>query len=87
MSEDPKKENARAALWLKFYGPMDRTLFEQECAEVFEEGFKDFPLEHVLFHKIDRGKSGSIVMLWQELLTEFPLDKKCETFEFGPVWI
>ena len=54
---------------------MDRTLLEQECAEVFEEAFKDFPLSHVLFHKLDRVKSGSIVNLWQELLTEFPLDK------------
>ncbi len=54
---------------------MDRTLLEQECAEVFEETFKDFLLSYVLFHKLDRDKSDSIVKLWQELLTEFPLDK------------
>jgi hypothetical protein len=61
---------------------MDRTLFEQECAEVFEEAFKDFPFTHVFFHKLDRDKSGSVAKLWQELLTEFPIDKKCTTFEF-----
>jgi hypothetical protein len=61
---------------------MDRTLLERECAEVFEEAFKDFPLTHVLFHKLHRGKSGSIDKLWQELLTEFPLDKKRATFEY-----
>ncbi len=61
---------------------MDRTLLEQECVEVFEETFKDFPLAHVLFHKLNRGKSGSIVTVWQELLTEFPLDKKRSTFEY-----
>ncbi len=27
-------------------------------------------------------KSGSIVKVWQELLTEFPHDKKCTTFEY-----
>jgi hypothetical protein len=57
-------------------------LCEQECAEVFEESFKDFPLTHVLFHKLDRGKSGSMDKLCQEFLTEFPLDKKRPTFEF-----
>ena len=35
---------------------MDRTLLEHECAEVFEVVFKDFPLVHVVFHKLDRGK-------------------------------
>ncbi len=61
---------------------MDRTLFEQECGEVFEETFKDFPFEHVFFHKLDRDKSGSVVKIWQELPTEFPIDKTCVTFEF-----
>ncbi len=61
---------------------MDRTLLEQECAEVFEEVFQDFPLTLILFHKLDRDKSVSIVKLCQELLTEFPIDKKCATFEF-----
>jgi hypothetical protein len=60
---------------------MDRTLLEQECAEVFEESFQDFPLTHVFFHNLDRGKSVSVSKLWQELLTEFPIDKKCATFE------
>jgi hypothetical protein len=82
LSKDPKQEQARSDLCLKNYGPMDRTLLEQECVEVFEEAFKDFPLAHVLFQKLDRGKSGSIVKLWQELLTEFPLDKKRATFEY-----
>jgi hypothetical protein len=82
LSKDPKQEQARADLWHKYYGPMDRTLLEQECAEVFEEAFKDFSFVHVLFHKLDRGKSGSIVMLWQELLMKFPLDKKRATFEY-----
>jgi hypothetical protein len=54
LSKDPKQEQARADLWLKYYGPMDRTLLEQECTEVFEE----------------------------ELLTEFPIDKKRVTFEY-----
>ncbi len=44
---------------VKDYGPMDRTLLEQECAEVFEEVFKDFLLTHVLFHKLDRDKLDS----------------------------
>ncbi len=82
LSKDPKQEQTRTDLWLKYYGPMDRTLLEQERADVFEEAFKDFPLAHVLFHKLDRGKSGSIAKLWQELLTEFPLDKKRVTFEY-----
>ena len=68
LSEDPKQEKTRSNLWFKYYGPMDRTLLEQECAEVFEEVFKDFPLAHVLFHYLDRGKSDSIVKLCQELL-------------------
>jgi hypothetical protein len=42
LSKDPKQEQTRADLWLKYYGPMDRTLLEQECVEVFEETFKDF---------------------------------------------
>ena len=61
---------------------MDRTLFEQECAEVFEEEFKNFPMAHFFFHNLDRDKSGSVVELWQELLTEFPIDKNRTTFEF-----
>ncbi len=61
---------------------MDRILLEQECSEVLEEVFKDFPLEHVSFHNLDRGKTGSVAKLWQELLTEFPIDKKLATFEF-----
>jgi hypothetical protein len=67
---------------VKYYGPMDRSLFEQECAEVFEETFKHFPLSHIFFHDLDRGKSDSVTKLWQKLLTEFPIDKKCATFEF-----
>jgi hypothetical protein len=59
-----------------------RTFLEQECAEVFEETFQDFSLTLILFHKLDRDKSVSIVKLCQELLTEFPIDKKCVTFEF-----
>jgi hypothetical protein len=82
LSKDPKQEQARADLWLKYYGPMDRTLLEQECAEVFEEVFKNFPLVHVLFHKLDRVKSDSIAHLCQELLTEFPIDKKRSIFEY-----
>jgi hypothetical protein len=61
---------------------MDRILLEQECVEVLEEAFKDFPLVHVSFHNLDRGKTGSVAKLWQELLTEFPIDKKRATFEF-----
>ena len=53
LSKDPKQEQARADLWLKYYGPMDRTLLEQECVEVFEETFKDFRVillpEHPIF--------------------------------------
>jgi hypothetical protein len=64
LSKDPKQEQTWADHWLKYYGPMDRTSFEQECVEVFEEAFKDFPLAHVLFHKFNRGKLGSIVTLW-----------------------
>jgi hypothetical protein len=61
---------------------VDRTLLEQECAEGFEEAFKDFPLAHDFFHEFDRGQSGRIAKLWQELLMEFPIDKKRATFEF-----
>ncbi len=82
LSAAPNQERARADLWLKYYGPMDRILLEQECAEVLEEAFKDFPLAHVSFHNLDRGKTGSVAKLWQELLTEFPIDKKRATFEF-----
>ncbi len=39
-------------------------------------------MAHIFFHKLDRGKSGSIAKLWQELLTEFPLDKKRAVFEY-----
>jgi hypothetical protein len=55
---------------------MDRTLFEG-----FEETFKDFPLAHIFSHKLDCEKSGSVVKVWQDLLTEFPIDKKRVTFE------
>ena len=82
LSAAPNQEKARADLWLKYYDPMDRTLLEQECAEVFEEEFKNFPMAHVFFHNLDRDKSGSVAELWQELLTEFPIDKKSATFEF-----
>jgi hypothetical protein len=66
LSKGPKQEKERADLWLKYlgYGLMDRTLLEQECVEVFEEAFKNFPLAHGFFHKLDRGKSGSIAKLW-----------------------
>jgi hypothetical protein len=55
---------------------MDRTLFEG-----FEETFKDFPLVHIFFHKFDCEKSGSVVKVWQDLLTDFQIDKKRSTFE------
>jgi hypothetical protein len=64
LSKDPKQEQARADLWLKYYGPMDRILLDQECTDVFEEVFEEFPLAHILFHKLDRGKSVSITKLW-----------------------
>jgi hypothetical protein len=53
---------------------MDRILIEQECTEVLEESFKDFPLAHVSFHNLDRVKTGSVSKFCQELLTEFPID-------------
>jgi hypothetical protein len=82
LSATPNQERARTDLWLKYYDPMDRILLEQEYAEVLEETFKDFPLAHVSFHNLDRDKTGSVTKLCQELLTEFPIDKKCATFEF-----
>ena len=42
LSQDSKLDKKRADLWLKYYGTMDRTLLEQECADVFEKAFKDF---------------------------------------------
>ncbi len=44
---------------------MDRILLEQECSEVLEETFKDFPLAHVSFHNLDRDKTGSVAKFWQ----------------------
>jgi hypothetical protein len=55
---------SRVDLWFKYYGPMDRIWLDQECTDVFEEVFEEFPLAHILFHKLDRGKSGSITKLW-----------------------
>jgi hypothetical protein len=59
----PNKEKAQADFWLKYYGPMDRILLEQECAEVFEESFKDFPMAHIFFQNLDRGKTDSVTKL------------------------
>ena len=57
-------------------------MLEQACDDILEVAFKDFPLSHTFFDKIEHGKTGSISKLWQEFLTEFPIDKKRSTFEF-----
>ena len=57
-------------------------MIEQECTDVLEEAFKDFPLAHGFSHKFERGQTGSISTLCQEVHTEFPIDNKCSTFEF-----
>ena len=46
LSQESKLDKKRADFWLKYYDTMDRTLLEQECADVFEKAFKDFPLSH-----------------------------------------
>jgi hypothetical protein len=55
LSAAPNQERTRDDLWIKYYDPMDRILLEQECAEVLEEAFKDFPLAQVSFHNLHRG--------------------------------
>ena len=41
------------------YGPMDRTVLAQERADILE-AFKDFPLTHSFFDKLERGQTGGI---------------------------
>ena len=61
---------------------MDRSMLEQECADVLEEIFKKNPLTHGFSHKLERGQTVSICTFCQELHTEFPIDNTRSTFEF-----
>jgi hypothetical protein len=77
----PEENLARTDLCLKYMvlwtGPASTRVYRG-----FQGNIQGFSFGTRFSHKLGRGKSDSISELYQELLTEFPIDKKRATFEY-----